>query len=286
MKLEYTLKNDVLFKMTFVKYPDLLKQLIATLLHIRLSGITEFAVTNSEIPPNALGEKFCRIDIKMTVNGQRVSLEVQVKDEGDFPERALYYWARDYSSALNEGGEYSALPRTIIICIVAFEMFDCEDLHSEFQALEVKRHTPLTDKQVLHFFELSKLPDVDDAEDELKLWLALFKAETEEDLAKIDELGVPIMQQAIAAFRYVSATDEFKELEYLRSLARHNEASALGHARREGQREGIAIGAETEREKWQGVVTDLRDAVADKDAALAKQAAQIEELMAQLGDKK
>jgi hypothetical protein len=157
-------------------------------------------------------------------------------------------------------------------------MFDCEDLHSEFQALEVKRHTPLTDKQVLHFFELSKLPDVDSAEDELKLWLALFKAETEEDLAKIDGWGVPIMQQAIAAYRHVSATNEFREIERLRSRAKHNEASALGHARREGEK--------AEREKWQGVVTDLRDTVADKDAVLAKQAAQIEELMAQLGKKK
>ena len=55
------------------------------------------------------------------------------------------------------------------------------------------------------------------------------------------------MEQAIGAYRTVTATDEFKELERLRSRARHNEASALGHARREG----IAIGAEQEREKWQ-----------------------------------
>ncbi|MCL1792534.1 MAG: hypothetical protein FWG34_01555 [Oscillospiraceae bacterium] len=33
-KLKYTLKNDILFKMLFVKYPDLLKRLIAELLGI------------------------------------------------------------------------------------------------------------------------------------------------------------------------------------------------------------------------------------------------------------
>jgi len=32
---------------------------------------------------------------------------------------------------------------------------------------------------------LPKLPEVVDADDELKLWLALFKAETEEELQKI-----------------------------------------------------------------------------------------------------
>ena len=32
--LEYTFKSDVLFKMLFVKYPDLLKRLVAVLLGI------------------------------------------------------------------------------------------------------------------------------------------------------------------------------------------------------------------------------------------------------------
>ena len=35
-KLEYTFKSDVLFKMLFVRYPDLLKRLVAVLLGIPL----------------------------------------------------------------------------------------------------------------------------------------------------------------------------------------------------------------------------------------------------------
>ena len=37
-KLEYTFKTDTLFKMLFVKYPDLLKQLVAALLGIKYSS--------------------------------------------------------------------------------------------------------------------------------------------------------------------------------------------------------------------------------------------------------
>jgi predicted transposase/invertase (TIGR01784 family) len=60
------------------------------------------------------------------VNGQKVNLEVQVADEGDYPERSLYYWAREYSSALPAGNTtYSSLPRVIIISIVDFPLFDC-----------------------------------------------------------------------------------------------------------------------------------------------------------------
>ena len=108
-------------------------------------------------------------------------------------------------------------------------------------------------------------------DDELKLWLSLFNAKTEEELKQIEALEVPIMSQAIVAYRSVTADEKFKELERLRSRARHNEASALGHARRMGYREAD--------EKWQGVV-------ADKDAAIAEQAALIAELRAQLAETK
>lgn len=232
-KLEYTFKNDTLFKMLFVQYPDLLKRLVAELLGIQLDSIGQFDITNPEMPPEVMGDKFCRLDINMTVNGQRVDLEIQISDEGDYPERSLYYWAREYSTALGEGEEYADLPRTIVISIVAFTLFGCTEFHSEFQPLEVTRHEQLTNKMCLHYFELPKLPEVVGADDELKLWLSLFNAETEEDLAKIEALEVPVMEQAIGAYRKVTATDEFRELERQRHYAAHNRASALGYARRE-----------------------------------------------------
>ncbi len=46
------------------------------------------------------------------------------------------------------------------------------------------------------------------------------------------------MNETIEAYRQVTATDKFREIERQRSRARHNEASAFGHARREGIREG------------------------------------------------
>ena len=45
------------------------------------------------------------------------------------------------------------------------------------------------------------------------------------------------MEQAINAYQRISASPEFRELERLRSLSRHDEASALGEARREGKQE-------------------------------------------------
>ncbi|MCL2152592.1 MAG: Rpn family recombination-promoting nuclease/putative transposase [Oscillospiraceae bacterium] len=236
-ELKYKFTNDVLFKWLFTRHQHLLKRLVAGMLGVPQSSITEFLVTNPEIPPEAVGEKFCRLDISITVDRQRIDLEMQVADEGNYPIRSLYYWAREFSSSLKEGGEYIDLSRTIVISILAFMAFKCEEFYSEYQALEVKRHTLLTDRFCLKYYELPKLPEVTDATDELKLWLNLFNAKTEEDLKRIEAMGVSIMKQAIGAYRTVTATAEFREIERLRSLARNNEASALGNARRKEKAE-------------------------------------------------
>ena len=192
-KLEYTFKTDTLFKMLFVQYPELLKRLVADLLGIPLEGIGQFVIRNPEMPPENLGDKFCRLDINMVVDGQRVDLEIQVCNEGDYPERVMYYWAREFSSALPTGQGYSMLPRTIVISIIDFSLFECGEYHSFFQPLEVTRHTLLSDKMGFHFYELPKLPVEVGQDNMLLLWLSLFKAETEEELAKIKEMEVPVM---------------------------------------------------------------------------------------------
>jgi predicted transposase/invertase (TIGR01784 family) len=271
-ELKYKFTYDTLFKMLFVKYPELLKRFVAAVLGTAPGSIAEFVIRNPEMPPEALGEKFCRLDIHMTVDGMRVNLEVQVKNEGDYPERSLYHWARVFSSALQSGGEYSELPRTVIISILDESVFGCAEYHSEFGSLEVRRHTPLTDKMALHYFEVRKLPKDIDVKDELQLMLSLFRAKTEEELKKLEGLEVPVVTQAIEAYREVTVSPEFKELERLRALALHNEASALAHAERKGAKKG----AKAERVKWQGVVADREAALADKDAEIARLRAQFE----------
>ena len=216
-----------------------------------------------------IDDKFCRLDINMTIDGQIVDLEIQVSNEGDYPERSLYYWAREYSSALGEGGKYADLPRTIIISILSFRLFEGDNFHSEYQALETTIHKPLTDKLSLHYFELPKLPEGVTADDGLKLWLALFNAETEEELKKIEAMGVTVMNQAIGAYRKVTATGEFRELERQRHYAALNRNSALYNAEMKGKAEGKAEGKAIADKEWQSVV-------ADKDAEIANLRAQLE----------
>ena len=272
-KLTYTFKSDVLFKMLFAKNKHLLKKLVSVLLAIPLSHIQEFEVINGDISPEEIDKKFCRLDINMKVDDKIVNLEIQVQDEGDYIERSMYYLAREFSLALQAGADYITLPKTIVISILDFVLFtDTDDIHSEFLFKERKRNTILSEKLILHYLELKKLPDVSDIDtsNERDLWLALFNAETEEEISQLQGLEVDFMSQAVAAYREISVDPKYRELERMRAKTRHDEAQALGNARRQ------------EEAKWQSIVSAKDTIIADKDNVIADKDALIAELQAKL----
>ena len=273
-RLKYTFKSDVLFKMLFVTYPALLKRLVATLLSIPIESIRDFQLINTEMTPEEIGKKHCRLDIHMVVDGRKVNLEIQVEDEGNYPERVMFHSARMYSSSLPAGDDYSALPKTIVISILGFKQFDCTEVHSEFALLEVNRYELLSDKISYHFFELPKMHDVDslDPNSEKDLWLALFNAKTEEELEKLVSTGGEVMSQAVEAYRGVTATEKFRYMEILRERAQHDEAQAIGNAVRK------------EAAKWQSLIVDRDALIADKDARIADKDARIADKDARIAE--
>jgi hypothetical protein len=91
----------------------------------------------------------------------------------------------------------------------------------------------------------------------MQLWLKVLDAETEEELEELEKLEVSEVAQAVAAYRSITARDEFKELERLRAKARHDEAGALKNAERR------------EREKWQKVVAEKEATIVELRAQLA-----------------
>jgi len=244
----------------------LLKRLVAVLLSIPLESIGEFQTLNPEIPPEEIGKKFCKLDIHMLVDGRKVNLEIQVEDEGNYPERSMFYWARMYGAALPAGQDYALLPKTIVVSILGFRQFSCTEVHSEFALLEVHRHELLSDKMSFHFFELPKMPGVDalDTGSEKDLWLALFNANTEEELEKLISTGGEVMSQAVEAYRGITATEEFQSLEWMRRKMGHDEAQAIRNAERRGEQRRDA--------HWQ-------DVVAARDAEVERLRLQLSELL-------
>ena len=173
----------------------------------------------------------------MEFDGKLVNIEIQVKNEQDFRDRTLFYWAKLYTSALKSGEEYGELKQTITINIINFNMFDGKDFHTEIITVEKGTDKQFTDKFSMHFFELKKTGKKIDPNNGKELWLQFINAESEEDYEMISQTNIPIMQKAVNVIYDMSEDTKVREIARLREKALHDEASALKEARLEGKAE-------------------------------------------------
>ena len=74
-------------------------------------------------------------------------------------------------------------------------------------------------------------------------WLHLINAETEEELMELQQTTtIPEVRSTIVKLRQMSADEKIRWEAYYREKRLHDEASALGSARREGIKEGVELG--------------------------------------------
>lgn len=244
------LKLDIIFKRVFgdPKNERIIATFISDLLDIPRESIRKIIMDNVELAPEYYDQKFSRLDLKLDVDSRIINIELQVNRESFFKERTLFYWSKLYSEELGAGEEYGELRQTICINIINFNLFDCDDYHSHFRIFENERKELLTDKFSIHFFELRKLSRFRRnrrAED----WLKLIDAETEDDLMAIQQTtNIPEVKDTIVMVRNLSADERIRQEAYYREKRMHDEASALGTARREGIAEGRAEGRTEERQ--------------------------------------
>ena len=230
-------KLDIIFKKFFTDNKDMLHSFVASMLEIPQESIKEIQINNSELPPDDFDGKFSRLDLSLTVDERLVNVEIQVKNEPDYRDRTLFYWAKLYSSALKSGENYGELKQTITINIINFNMFSGEDYHTEVAAMIKGTDEVFSDKFSIHFFELKKVGKNPDPENRRKLWLQFINADSEEELEMISQTNVPIMQKAVNVIYDMSEDTKIREYARMREKALHDEASALKNAKAEGRAE-------------------------------------------------
>ena len=261
------LKLDVIFKRVFGNLDNekIITSFISDLLEIPRKSIEKIYIDNVELTPEYFDMKFSRLDLKLLVDNKIVNVEMQVNREPDFKERTLFYWAKLYSEDLKSGDEYNELKQTICINIINFNLFDYPDYHSHFKVMEKERYEPLSDKMSIHFFELKKIGK-HKKNRPMEDWLNLINAETEGDLMAIQKsTNIQEVKDTIVMLRELSADEKVRREAYYREKRLHDEATALGHARREGISEGITIG------KAEGIVEGVAKNKAEVIAKMRKQ---------------
>lgn len=249
-------KLDIIFKKLFTDEGNqhLLQAYLSDTLGIPYDSIENLVVLNSEIMPDSITEKYSRMDIRMKANGRLINVEMQIKDEGDYKDRSLYYLSKLYSGQLKSGEVYGSLNQCISINIINFNLFDCEKYHSSFSMREDSRNEQLTDKFTAHYFELKKIGKNIDKNNKQELWLRLINAETEE-LDMLETAKDSTLDKAITKLKYFSENEQLRFDAISREKYINDQASLERSAMLAGRAEGRAEG---ERRKEAEILAKMR----------------------------
>lgn len=232
-------KLDIIFKKIFSENKDLLKSLLSAMLDTPIEQMGEVLVLNGELMPNDIDGKVSRLDLSAEFNKVKVNIEIQIKQQNDYVDRSLYYWAKMYVSDLKSGLSYAKLKKTISINILDFNLLKTDSCHSKVEAIIKETGERFSDKFEMHFFELRKLSEESKIDRKLKLWLRFLKAEREEDFAMLEKENDVAINKAINVVHDMSADEKIRQEAWTREKTLNDYYSDMFNAREEGIQEGI-----------------------------------------------
>ena len=233
---------DFVFKALFGREDETSKELLIELLNDILRAKGEALIVSVEYlnPFNYKEHEFDKLsvlDIKAkTEKGERVNIEVQVKQEDNYRKRSLYYWAKTYAETIGEGESYASLKKTIVIDIMSYNAInESEKLHTHFKLLEREENFTLTEDLQIHYLELPKLSEDKEIEEleGVELWIAFLReAGKEGNREKLERLKgrSEVMTKVMKSLETVSSDEKMLEVYRAREKARRDEISKLIYA--------------------------------------------------------
>ena len=195
--IDYPFTNDYMFRAILQKDKQVLKALIAALLHLKKESIHDVAITNPIELGAAISDKDFILDIRVNLNNEQlIDLEMQMSNEYNWSERSISYAARSFDQ-LNSGEEYKEVLPVHSIGFLNFTLF--EDQHEFFATYELRNKKTghlYSSKFSIHVLDLTRI-DLATAEDqnyEIDRWAKLFKAKTWEELRMIAKNNPDLLQ--------------------------------------------------------------------------------------------
>lgn len=249
-------KLDVVFQILFgeVGSENITKDLLNTILDEKVDKVelNENIVLRREAPEEKMGI----VDVLAKVNGKEYcNIEMQVIDQKNIIERALYYWARLYTRGVKEGDNYNKLKRTIMVLIADFELENLYDFgfHTKWILGNEETCNVLTDIFELHIIEIPKMykEKAEGKDLKLKEWLHFLENPESKEVSNYMENN-DNMKNAKEKLAVMSEDDRIKRLAELREKAilDEKEAAYTGYCRgmekglEDGRKEGIKEGRE------------------------------------------
>ena len=204
---------------------------------------------NKTFTADVIGEKTSILDIRVeTDSGEKVNIEVQLKDLHNMEKRTLLHWGREFTKGISAGDDYKDLPKVITINIVNFDNIKLEDFHTCFHLWEDEHHDYLlTDVLEIHFINMVKFRKLrrrDIVNHPLERWLTFFDIKTpEETLQEVIQMDSAI-SKTYERLNFVSQDKEFLREYHMRETALSDWTTGVNTALEKGREEGREKGFE------------------------------------------
>jgi predicted transposase/invertase (TIGR01784 family) len=93
---------------------------------------------NKNLTADIMEGKSCVLDVLAVLeNGDKVDVEVQLRNYRNMDKRSLFYWSKEFIKGLPSGKEYQDAPNVIAINVVDYEFHpQVPDLHTIFHIWE------------------------------------------------------------------------------------------------------------------------------------------------------
>ena len=195
--IDYPFTNDYMFRAILQKDKQVLKALIAALLHLKKESIHDVAITNPIELGAAISDKDFILDIRVNLNNEQlIDLEMQMSYEYNWSERSISYAARSFDQ-LNSGEEYKEVLPVHSIGFLNFTLFeDQPEFFATYELRNKKTGHLYSSKFSIHVLDLTRtdLATAEDQNYEIDRWAKLFKAKTWKELRMIAKNNPDLLQ--------------------------------------------------------------------------------------------
>ena len=205
--IDYTLLNDYMFHIVLQNNESVLRGLISSLLHLPPDEIQSIQIMNPVLPGESISSKEFILDIQIFLNNNTyLNLELQVENEGNWPDRSLSYLCRSFDQ-LYHGQPYETALPTIHIGILDYDLFpESPAFYTKNMIMDTITHKVFNDKFILSVLCLTQrnLATEEDRLWKIDTWAELFKAKTWEDIRMITQTNHTLTNAAESLFQYNS----------------------------------------------------------------------------------
>ncbi|MBR6452408.1 MAG: Rpn family recombination-promoting nuclease/putative transposase [Lachnospiraceae bacterium] len=241
----YGMSNDYMFRAVLQESEETLKHLVAALMKMDIADIISCRVLNPIILGEQIDEKETIMDVRLELNDHTwINIELQMWYRSNWPDRSLYYWARNFSN-LKQGEGYELTKPTYHIGILDFPLVkDRPEFYAKYVIQNVRTGERYSDKLCIYVLDLTQIEKAEKEgtdSPELIRWAKIFKAKTMkelEDLAGDEEA----LKRMVSMVKQLSEDEKMQQRLEAREDYERTILTERNAGYRKGEEEGIKEG--------------------------------------------